>query len=98
MRRIKSISADLLAEKIKDASSQSDLESKKDVMSILVRARIADMAETEGYMMSDQAMMDQVLTFLGAGHETTASGLAWVGFTHGECGAANTSPCRPFGY
>ncbi|KAG6866189.1 hypothetical protein C0991_007739 [Blastosporella zonata] len=30
------------------------------------------------YAMSDKAMMEQVLTFLGAGHETTASGLAWT--------------------
>lgn len=57
-------------------------------MSLLVRARMA--ASTSGtargkgagatveYQMSDGAMMDQVLTFLGAGHETTASGLAWV--------------------
>jgi len=48
-------------------------------MSILVRARKADLdSKTGGYAMSDEAMMDQVLTFLGAGHETTASGLAWT--------------------
>ena len=28
--------------------------------------------------MSDKAMVDQVLTFLAAGHETTASGLSWT--------------------
>ena len=63
-------------------SAPGDFETKKDIMSILVRARMAEEKANEGrkvgYAMSDGEMMDQVLTFLGAGHETTASGLAWV--------------------
>lgn len=70
-----------------------DSAAKRDIMSLIVRARYAERqameqgekAPQEGgresYTMSDQAMMDQVLTFLGAGHETTASGLAWVCIT-----------------
>ncbi|KIY66762.1 cytochrome P450 [Cylindrobasidium torrendii FP15055 ss-10] len=85
MNRIKRVSADLLAEKVADASLVSDNDSKKDIMSILVRARKAGMEKKPGsaaddYVMTDQEMMDQVLTFLGAGHETTASGLAWTLF------------------
>ncbi|KIM92041.1 hypothetical protein PILCRDRAFT_109592 [Piloderma croceum F 1598] len=77
MHRIKKVSAQMLEEKIADATvSVSDTAAKRDIMSILVRPRITD--KDGGYRMSDRAMMDQVLTFLGAGHETTASGLAWT--------------------
>ena len=83
MHRIKRVSAGILEEKMKEAhSAPGDFETKKDIMSILVRARMAEEKANEGkrlgYAMSDGEMMDQVLTFLGAGHETTASGLAWV--------------------
>ncbi|KII92067.1 hypothetical protein PLICRDRAFT_50496 [Plicaturopsis crispa FD-325 SS-3] len=78
MHRIKAISRQMLAEKMEDAATvqASDTAAKRDIMSILVRARAAE--DKEGYQMTDAAMMDQVLTFLGAGHETTASGLAWT--------------------
>ncbi|KZP14082.1 cytochrome P450 [Athelia psychrophila] len=77
MHHIKRISAQMLKDKLADAAVVADGgEGKKDIMSLLVRARMAD--KGEGYQMSDGAMMDQVLTFLGAGHETTASGMAWT--------------------
>ncbi|KAF9269706.1 cytochrome P450 [Marasmius fiardii PR-910] len=84
MHSIKRISREMLMEKMRETSNSgvtegdSELHGKKDIMSILVRARTS---ELEGqYKMSDMAMMNQViqLTFLGAGHETTASGLAWT--------------------
>ncbi|KAK7027335.1 hypothetical protein VNI00_015298 [Paramarasmius palmivorus] len=82
MHTIKRISRQMLDEKIREsldsgiAAGDSELHGKKDIMSILVRARTS---ESEGaYKMSDKAMINQVLTFLGAGHETTASGLAWT--------------------
>ncbi|KAF9554234.1 cytochrome P450 [Agrocybe pediades] len=80
MHRIRKVSAQMLEEKMKDSAVPiSDSETKRDIMSILVRARKADLdSKAGGYAMSDEAMMDQVLTFLGAGHETTASGLAWT--------------------
>ncbi|TFK35848.1 cytochrome P450 [Crucibulum laeve] len=83
MHRIREVSATMLAEKMADSAvSLSDTDAKRDIMSLLVRARTADLQENKekagGYAMSDEAMMDQVLTFLGAGHETTASGLAWT--------------------
>ncbi|KAF8906184.1 cytochrome P450 [Mucidula mucida] len=79
MRRIKAVSAKLLVQKISDASTVSDIESKKDIMSILLRARMSGgEKDNDGYMLSDQAMMSQVLTFLAAGHETTASGVSWT--------------------
>ncbi|KAG5645437.1 hypothetical protein DXG03_006261 [Asterophora parasitica] len=78
MHRIKQISATILAEKMQASVAISDTDTKRDVMSLLVHARKADPEKDKGYAMSDEVMMDQVLTFLGAGHETTASGLAWT--------------------
>ncbi|PPQ78897.1 hypothetical protein CVT25_002385 [Psilocybe cyanescens] len=80
MHRIRAVSSQMLDDKMRDSAVPiSDSETKRDIMSLLVRARKADMdSKAGGYAMSDKAMMDQVLTFLGAGHETTASGLAWT--------------------
>ncbi|KAJ3907532.1 cytochrome P450 [Lentinula edodes] len=90
MHRIKAVSASILREKMKEAEhlgNNEDTAAKKDIMSLLVQARMADLKSHKSvgggmgpapYAMSDTEMMDQVLTFLGAGHETTASGLAWT--------------------
>ncbi|KAK0238889.1 cytochrome P450 [Armillaria nabsnona] len=81
MHRIRKISRQILSEKIKDLEesgiSADDMHAKRDIMSLLMRARAND-TEQRGYAMSDNIMVDQVLTFLGAGHETTASGLTWT--------------------
>ncbi|CAA7259771.1 unnamed protein product [Cyclocybe aegerita] len=80
MYRIRKISVRMLDEKMRDSDLVlNDSDAKRDIMSILVRARKAELDGGKGeYAMSDRAMMDQVLTFLGAGHETTASGLTWT--------------------
>ncbi|KAJ7468513.1 cytochrome P450 [Mycena latifolia] len=80
MYRIRSISAAMLRAKISDLSvAPDDTTTKKDIMSLLVRARKADLdADPRADAMTDTAMVDQVLTFLAAGHETTASGLSWT--------------------
>lgn len=60
MHRIKAISAKMLAEKMADSGvSTSDMDTKRDIMSLLVKARITDTEES--YKMSDKAMMDQVV-------------------------------------
>lgn len=51
----------------------SDLEGRTDVLSMLLLAR-----DEEGSPMSDQELRDELITILLAGHETTASGLAWA--------------------
>jgi len=86
MRRIKEVSEELLLQKINEAAaiSPDDSATKKDIMSLLVRARAneekanAGVSTISDYRMSNKEMMNQVLTFLGAGHETTASGLSWT--------------------
>ncbi|KAF5363349.1 hypothetical protein D9756_000261 [Leucocoprinus leucothites] len=81
MYEIRKLSKKMLEDKFAETAAQiSDIDAKRDIMSILVRARKAEQEGKSGeqYVMNDQAMMDQVLTFLGAGHETTASGLTWT--------------------
>ncbi|KAH7099367.1 cytochrome P450 [Auriculariales sp. MPI-PUGE-AT-0066] len=79
MHCIKRVSRDILRERMEEAMivGRDDVETKRDIMSILVRARLTT-KEEGAYRMDDEQMMNQVLTFLGAGHETTASGLAWT--------------------
>ncbi|KAJ6495383.1 cytochrome P450 [Mycena sanguinolenta] len=78
--RIRAISREMLRSKTADLSvAPDDTTTKKDIMSLLVRARKADLdADPTADAMSDTAMVDQVLTFLAAGHETTATGLSWT--------------------
>jgi cytochrome P450 len=49
------------------------LEERDDVMSLLLRAHYED-----GSSMSRSAISDELLTLLAAGHETTATSLAWT--------------------
>ncbi|KAJ7145929.1 cytochrome P450 [Mycena epipterygia] len=78
--RIRTISAAMLRAKTADLSvAPDDTTTKKDIMSLLVRGRKADLdADPRADAMTDTAMVDQVLTFLAAGHETTATGLSWT--------------------
>ncbi len=64
------------------------LEERDDVMSLLLQARHAEddapvraepgRSRTAGSPMSDQELRDELMTLLVAGHETTATGLAWA--------------------
>ena len=48
-------------------------EERDDVLSLLLTAR-----DEEGEPMSDRELRDELVTVLAAGHETTATGLAWA--------------------
>jgi hypothetical protein len=65
MYRIKRVSAAILREKTQDTTvAVSDMNTKRDIMSLLVRARKADLDKDKGvYAMSDRAMMDQVVSY-----------------------------------
>ncbi len=62
---------ELLYEQITERRLESD--ERADVLSMLLEARHAD-----GSPMSDDEIRDELLTLLVAGHETTASSLAWT--------------------
>jgi cytochrome P450 len=58
-----------IAERRRDASAAE----REDILSLLVAARFED-----GEPMSDGELRDQLVTLLLAGHETTATALAWT--------------------
>jgi cytochrome P450 family 135 len=53
--------------------AEAESEERNDVLSLLLRARHED-----GSPMSDAELRDELVTVVGAGHETTATGLAWA--------------------
>ncbi|MGH2908766.1 MAG: cytochrome P450, partial [Solirubrobacteraceae bacterium] len=64
---------DAIVERLIDAGrADPALESREDVMAMLMRAHYDD-----GGRMSRTAIADELLTLLAAGHETTATTLAW---------------------
>jgi cytochrome P450 len=69
--QLKAVDELLLAE-IAEHRERPDLEQRDDVLSMLIQARFED-----GEAMSDTELRDQLMTLLLAGHETTATALAW---------------------
>jgi cytochrome P450 len=63
----------LLYEEIERRRRAGDLAERTDVLSLLLRAR-----DEEGRPMSDVELRDELMTMLLAGHETTATGLAFA--------------------
>jgi cytochrome P450 len=61
----------LLYEEI--AAHRSDPHAYDDILVLLISARDAD-----GEPLSDENLLDQIITLLLAGHETTTTGLAWA--------------------
>ena len=64
---------DLLYEEIARRRGEADLEERTDVLSLLLRAR-----DEDDRPMSDAELRDELVTMLGAGHETTATSLAFA--------------------
>lgn len=58
---------------LRRAELESGAEEHDDVLSLLLGTRYED-----GSPMSDEELRDELVTVLGAGHETTATGLAWA--------------------
>jgi cytochrome P450 family 135 len=64
---------ELLYAEIAEHRKREDLEERGDILSQLMLARFED-----GEAMSDEDLRDQLMTLLLAGHETTATALAWT--------------------
>ena len=58
---------------IRERRAATDLHEREDVLSMLLSAR-----DEDGGGMSDVEARDELITLLFAGHETTATGLAWA--------------------
>jgi cytochrome P450 family 135 len=71
-RRVREPADALIYEEIRLRRDAPDLEERDDVLSLLLQARHED-----GSPMSDEELRDELMTLLVAGHETTASSLAW---------------------
>lgn len=64
---------ELLYAEIREHRARGGLEQRDDILSMLMLAEFED-----GGSMSDEELRDQLMTLLLAGHETTATALAWT--------------------
>jgi cytochrome P450 len=64
---------ELLFAEIAEHRQRPDLAEREDILSMLMTAELED-----GTRMEDQELRDQLMTLLLAGHETTATALAWT--------------------
>jgi cytochrome P450 len=64
---------DLLGAEIAERRADPEVGDRQDILSMLVAARFDD-----GSAMDDRELRDQLMTLLLAGHETTATALAWA--------------------
>ncbi|HET8954532.1 MAG TPA: cytochrome P450 [Solirubrobacterales bacterium] len=71
-RRVQRVD-ELIAREIGERRVAEDLAERDDVLSLMLQARHED-----GSPMSDAEIRDELLTLLVAGHETTATALAWA--------------------
>ncbi len=63
----------VIYEEIARRRAQEDLGERTDILSLLMLAR-----DEEGEAMTDQELRDELVTLLLAGHETTATSVAWA--------------------
>jgi cytochrome P450 family 135 len=72
-RSVREPADQLIYQEIRERRRAPDLGDREDVLSMLLTARHED-----GNPMSDEELRDELMTLLVAGHETTASSLAWA--------------------
>ncbi len=70
--QVKRVDEALLSE-ISNRRRAEDLDEREDILSMMILAQFED-----GGQMSDRELRDELLTLLLAGHETTATSLAWA--------------------
>jgi cytochrome P450 len=64
---------ELLYDEIRHRRGVADLAERADILSLLLQAR-----DEDGNGMTDEELRDELMTLLVAGHETTATALAWA--------------------
>ena len=73
LRRLSRRADELLAAEIAEHRRDPALDRREDILAMLIGARFED-----GSRMDDGELRDQLITLLLAGHETTATALAWT--------------------
>jgi cytochrome P450 len=63
----------VIYDELRRRRAQADLAQRADILSLLMQAR-----DEDGQPMSDQELRDELVTLLLAGHETTATSVAWA--------------------
>ncbi len=63
----------LLTAHVGDTRADPALEQRKDVLALLIRAR-----DEDGAALDDADLRDELMTLVSAGHETTATAIAWA--------------------
>jgi cytochrome P450 len=64
---------EVIYEELERRRAQEDLPERRDILSLLMMAR-----DEDGQAMSDGELRDELVTLLLAGHETTATSVAWA--------------------
>src|SRR5437763_8001369 len=64
---------ELIYEELRRRRAQQDLAQRTDILSLLMQAR-----DEDGTEMTDSELRDELVTLLLAGHETTATSVAWA--------------------
>ncbi|RDI52689.1 cytochrome P450 [Nocardia mexicana] len=64
---------DVIREEITHRRGVRDIDRRNDILSLLIRSEYSD-----GTRMSDDRLRDELMTLLVAGHESTATALAWA--------------------
>jgi cytochrome P450 len=72
-KRARAALDEFLYDEIARRRLEPDLAERDDVLSLLLQA-----SDEDGQPMTNQELRDELVTVLGAGHETTATGLAWA--------------------
>ena len=75
-RTIMGIASDIIRDKQSKKLSQT-LSREKDIIALVVKEHSTPSGRIEGQL-TFESMRDQVMTFIGVGHETTANAIAWM--------------------
>ncbi|CAG7850485.1 SubName: Full=Related to Cytochrome P450 {ECO:0000313/EMBL:CCA73387.1} [Serendipita indica DSM 11827] len=86
-RTMHRVGLELIRERLKEAKRGEEDSSRKDLLSLMVRSNLSTDLPPE-QRLSLQQILNQIPTFILAGHETTSTSLAWCLFSlsqHKEC-------------
>ncbi|EST08173.1 Cytochrome P450 [Kalmanozyma brasiliensis GHG001] len=79
MHRVKNVSKEILYKQLNSGERASSVGTFKAIIDIIEETHLSENdGKPKSLKQAERDMITQVLTFLGAGHETTASGVSWT--------------------